>query len=192
MNDLKTKWKTVLTPRYSEEELKSIYNIKKDHSLGFLRAKLGWDLVVAEIIVVAFIVFLQIIDLSSSNFWSMIMAFIGIQHLFLYQLQAKLIEKRLQFADNLSQSLQTSIKLLKGLLWHYRIWPAVLSLVLYSGYYLWFRPDWSTLTLALQGWVIIVLVTSISTLLSALVVRKQIDHLSQLFQKLASSANEPS
>jgi hypothetical protein len=184
MNDLKAKWNTTSTPAYSEEELISIYNIKKDHSFRFLKAKLGWDLVVAEILVLCFIIFLQTINLSLSNFWTMIMGFVGLQHLLLYQLQAKFIKNRLQFTENLSKSLEGSRKLLKALLWHYRIWPATLSLLLYGGYYFWFTPDWSALTLTIQGFSIVLFVLGVSNLLSALMVRKQIDHLTQLLRKL--------
>lgn len=181
---MKEKWIGVKAPGYSEAELQSIFQIKQKHSLGRFKINLSNDLLIAEVLAIGFIVILQILDFRTSNFWSLMMLFLAIQHLIIYSLQNSLISRVQEFSGNVENSIQESISKLNALLMHYRIWPVLLSIILYTVYVSQFASGWSITNTALIGAALAIGTLILSNSLSALLVRNQLQELQKLARRL--------
>ncbi|MEN8248006.1 MAG: hypothetical protein ABFS32_03685 [Bacteroidota bacterium] len=180
LETIRTVWQSKKPVSYSQEELDSIYDIKKANSLTQLRNAFTTDLVMALVLTIVFIAILQVLNFDSSNFWSVCMAVLAIQHIVFYLIQHSLIKKYQAFEENVSFSIERSISRLRSLLWFYRIWPAFLSAGLYSFYINQFTPGWSTTTIALTGVVIILGVGVLANYISAVMIRKHIVQLQDI------------
>lgn len=180
LEQIRQKWQTVKTPSYSKDELESIFHLRQKSVLFSIKSGLKIDLIIAELIVVAFIILLQYLNLGTSNFWSVIMAFIGLQHFISYTLQNYLIQRMSGFTGDVQNSLDSSLSKLTALLWWYRIIPAVLSVALYSLYLLSFGIPFSGTIILAAGIGILMTTILISEFLSSVLLKKQISHLKRL------------
>jgi hypothetical protein len=174
LQDFKTAWTAQKTIGYSPEELDSIYHIKQLHSFTNLKAGWSWDLKLAILISVVFIVALQMLDLKTSNFWSIGMAILTVQHVLFYQFQLYLLRKYSVFSNGISQSLSISIGKIKVLLWFYRLWPAVLTIMLSLVYVFLFTPEQPAWLMIIIGTLLATVVAGLSNILSAVLVRKHL------------------
>ena len=182
LEGLKTAWARQKTVGYSPEELNSIFHIKQTHRFEDIKSTFTWDLILALIISLSFIVALQLLDYRTSDFWSVCMAIFALQHILFYQLQVYLLRKYNVFKDNVGQSLTTAINNVHALLWFYRLWPAMLTLLLSLVYVYLFRPE-------AVGWVMFLIVITLaagigllSNIISAVTVRKHLIKLENLKQ----------
>lgn len=172
------------SPEYSEEELASIFTIRKSNVLGVFRSGLRYDLIISVVLVAVFILILQMLNLKTSNFWSTVMAFVGIQHFLIYSLQSFLIRNLTRYTEDVKQSIETSILNLNRLLWHYRIFPTVLSLFLFTFYSWQFDIQLTNGVLVLVALFIAGVVLLISEFLSSILVKRQIKELKKLGNEL--------
>jgi hypothetical protein len=180
LEDIKIAWQKQKDVGYSTAELDSIYRIKQNHVLNALRRGFSFDLITSILLSAMFIVYLQIINLSTSNFWSVCMLLLIIQHLIIYQLQIYLIRKYSVFKLNINHSITISIRRLRNLLWLYRLWPTLLGMVLYTVYVVRFASYWQVWQILATGAIIIIVIMAMSDLLSAVLVRKHYKRLKQL------------
>jgi len=171
---------------YSQDELDSIYHIKQQHGFKVLKTGFSWDLIASIFIATIFIVLLQYLDLRTSVFWSICMAVLVVQHILFYLLQNYFIRKLNTFENNISLSLKESITKLRGLLWFYRLWPAILSTTLYSIYLVQFSPELTIGYILLIGILIAISVAGLSNIVSAVLVRKHYQKLILLKEELES------
>ena len=178
----------VLIGNNHREELESIYVIKNGNVLSVLRTSLRIDLIIALLFSVGFIITLQWLDLSTSNFWSLIMGFIAMQHIIIFILQSYLIQKSNQLNDNVIESVKESIKKLKVLRWYYRILPVILTITLVITYYLLFGIPLGWSGLIASGIGISLLVLAISEFLSSKIVRSRINELEGLRKDFSCKA----
>jgi hypothetical protein len=190
LEEIKQKWQTRSTVNYSDEELASIYSIRKNRVLGNYTFGLSIDLIIAELVALGFIVVLQVLDLSSSNFWSFTMAFFALQHLVLYQVQVYFIRKQTKFTSNVNTSIASSVKKLTVLLWHYRLWPMLFTAGLYLIYILSFGSALSSIEIWGIGVMLILLVAIISNSLGAVLVRTHLARLNKILESYDLSTNE--
>jgi len=184
IEEFKVGWHKQEAVSYSDEELKSIYQIRESRTLTELSTGFTWDLVAALVLSAVFILILQISGLKTSNFWSICMGILAVQHLVFYQYQRHLIRKYSNSGNNVLQSVESVSQRLKKLLWFYRIWPASLVIVLYVVYINQFSPLlllWQTIII---GLFLAVLVGMISNQLSAVMVRKHYIKLKNLQKDL--------
>jgi len=186
LEDIRNKWRAK-NVSYSPEELDSIFSIKKGNIIKAFRTSISTDLIVAEILAIGFIILLQYLQLATSNFWSVMMIFLALQHLILYLLQINLIIKALVFRNEIRDSISSSIKRLSILLWHYRIWPPILSFGLYMLYWLLYPNDITLPWLIAGALIVISGVALISNVLSAVIVRKHLVKLKELELNLATN-----
>lgn len=180
LEKIKANWTEIETPVYSKEELASIYSIKQSNILLLFKSTLKADLIISELLVLCFILFLQLMDFKTSNFWSVIMGFVGIQHLFIYLLQSILIKRMVRFTDNVSQSINTSIGNLKLVMKFYRVFPVLLSLGLYTLYVSLFDISLASMNIFIIGIGLVILVLAVSEFLSLVLVKTHIKRLEKL------------
>ena len=180
IEEFKISWKKQEAISYSDEELQSIYQIRESRTLSELSTGFTRDLVAALMITIGFIIILQISGLKTSNFWSVSMAILGIQHLVFYQYQRRLIRKYSNYENNVLQSIESALKRLKKLLWFYRLWPATLTIVLYAIYINQFNPLLLLWQSIIIGLVFALVVAGISNQISAIMVRKHYRKLKNL------------
>lgn len=180
---IKTSWQLKEPVSYSEEELESIYNIKKSNVLGELKIAFSVDLIIAISLASVFIFALQVLNYASSDFWSVCMAILVIQHLVFYLYQSVMIKKYQAFEDNVLHSIRNHIKKLKVLLWFYRMWPAILALVLYIYYIIRFTPDWTLSIIVVSGSSITITAGILSNYVSAVMIRRQIMRLGAVLEE---------
>ncbi len=189
LEDLKIAWTKQKPVGYSADELNSIYHIKQLHSITSLKTGLSWDLLLALLISVIFIAVLQILDFSASNFWSVCMAVFATQHVVFYQYQIHLLRKYSVFSQNIGLSLENVIGKIRLLLWFYRLWPAVLTMLLSSVYVILFKVEQPIWQMLLIGSLLAIGVAILSNIISAVLVRKQLIKLESLrseFKRLAT------
>ncbi|RLD24445.1 MAG: hypothetical protein DRI71_02535 [Bacteroidetes bacterium] len=184
LKEFKTAWTKQKTIGYSQEELDSIYHIKQKHSLESFKLGLSWDLAVAIIISIAFIVVLQVLDYRASNFWSICMALFAAQHVLFYRFQVYLLRKYSVFNNDVSQSLANAISKIKGLLWFYRLWPAALTIILSVVYIVIYKPQQPVWLMLLVGTSLAIVISALSNVISAVLVRKHLIKLQKLEQDL--------
>lgn len=177
---IKTRWQEQTAPAYSTEELTSIGEIRNNRVAGSFKKGLSIDLLIAEIAVIGFILLLQLFDLRYSNFWSVIMAFLGAQHLVFYLAQVWFIERYLQPSGNLIESIERASRRLTVLLWHYRIWPTALSLTLFLLYQWQYSSVFTTIELVGICVLLAAVTVFISNKLSAALVKRHIDQLTDV------------
>jgi len=188
IENFKVAWQKQETVGYSPSELDSIYHIKKSHALDNLKSGLSWDLLSSIVLAVLFIILLQVLNLKTSNFWSVCMGILAIQHIVFYQLQAYFIRKYSIFKHNVVQSLEESIRKVNLLLWFYRVWPATLTVILYSTYFGMFNPGWPLAQILLLGTILALGIAGLSNIISAVLVRKYIKRLIRLKDELTSQS----
>ena len=183
LEQIKTNWQRIKPPKYSNEELISINHIRKNNIFLIFKSALRRDLLISEVIAIFFVILLQVLNLKTSDFWSGFMLFIGLQHLIIYILQERIITRQCRFTTNIRGSIQQSINNLQMVLWHYRIWPALLAISLYLTYVLQFNPFSNIIETTAVGLGISILVLIVSYYLSAVLVRQQIARLKELEQE---------
>jgi hypothetical protein len=174
LEELKTVWTKQKSVGYSQAELNSIFHIKQKHRFASLKSGLSRDLQVSILIAVVFIVVLQIFNLKTSNFWSVCMAIFALQHTLFYRFQTYLLRKYSVFNNDISQSLTTAIGKINGLLWFYRLWPAVLSIILSIIYAVVFKPEQPVWLMSLIGTSLAASIAGLSNVISAVLVRKHL------------------
>jgi hypothetical protein len=184
LQEFKTGWQKKAIVGYSSEEIESIFSIKQNHSLASLKTGLTWDLVMAIIIAIGFIIVLQILNLRTSNFWSVGMAIFAIQHVIFYQFQIFLLKKNSNFINNINYSITLAISKIKVLLWFYRLWPAMLTLILAITYVLMFKPDVPSWIMVVCGAILAIGIAALSNIISAVLVRKHLLKLENLKREL--------
>ena len=185
LEQVREKWLSIKPPTYSREELESIYHIKQANILRRFKVSLGKDLALAVIIAAGFIAALQILNLRTSNFWSAVMAFLIFQHLISYLLQSFYIKKYSGFSGNVTEAIETSVKRLRKLLWHYRVWPVLLAISLFFTYLAMFGIPLSPLEISLTLILTTATVLLISEFLSTRIVKSRILQLKKLKKDLA-------
>ena len=188
LEEFKSVWVKQKAAFYSQEELDSIFDIKQQHALAGFKLGLKWDLVIAVLISLIVIAILQMQNLATSNFWSVCMGILAAQHILFYQLQVRLIKRFSAFKNNIQESLNIAISKLYGLLWFYRLWPAILSLCLYTIYVASFVSTWPLGQIILVGAIIAITVAIISDRISAILVRKhylKLCNLKEAFEQLS-------
>ena len=174
LENLKKAWTLQKTVSYSTEELNSIYHIKQMHSFRSLRSWFSWDLQLALLITIVFIGILQMLDLRTSNFWSLCLAVFATQHVLFYLLQLRLLRKYSTFKQDISASLNKAIGKIKVLLWFYRLWPAALTIILTLVYTVEFNPRQPIWLMLIIGSILAGAVALLSNVISAVIVRKQL------------------
>jgi len=184
LDQLKEKWITKDVPTYNSQELESIFNIRKGNILTRFKLDLGKDLIIAEVLAIGFILTLQVLDFQTSNFWSLMLFILAMQHLIIYSLQSKMIAKLTGFNQNVAISIQNLIKKLSRLLWLYRLWPPMLSLFLYTVYVINFSKEWSGGVIFSIGVGLAVITYLISNSLSAVLVRNHLRELKNISRSL--------
>jgi len=172
--EFKTVWTKQKSVGYSPVELNSIFHIKQKHRFASLKSGLSWDLQLSILLAVVFIVVLQILNLKTSNFWSVCMAIFALQHILLYQFQVYLLRKYSVFSQDISQSLTKAIGRISGLLWFYRLWPAVLTIILFVVYAVVFKPEQPLWLMFLIGTLLAATIAGLSNVISAVLVRKHL------------------
>jgi hypothetical protein len=190
LQELKTVWIKQKTIGYSPEELNSIYHIKQIHSFTNLKAGWSWDLKLSIRISVLFIAALQILDFSTSNFWTLCMATLALQHIMFYQIQLYLLRKYSVFNNDIRQSLSKAIGKIRILLWFYRLWPAVRTTMLSIVYIVLFKPQQPVWLVIVIGTVLAGTVAVLSDILSAVLVRKHLQKLEGLKMDLVNLSEE--
>ena len=174
LQEFKTAWTKQKAIGYSSEELNSIYHIKQIHNFANLKTGWSWDLILSIIIAAVFIAALQILGLKTSNFWSVCMAALALQHIIFYQIQLYLVRKYSVFNHDISRSLSQAIDKVRILLWFYRLWPAVLTIILSFVYVVLFRPQQPVLLSIISGTLLASVVAILANILSAVLVRKHL------------------
>ena len=184
LEEFKKVWRLKKDVAYSQAELNSIFHIKQKHSFAELKSGFSRDLKLAILISVVFIVALQILDFRTSNFWSASMALFALQHVLFYQFQVFLLRKYSEFNNNISQSLSQAISKIRGLLWFYRLWPAVLTIILSMVYATLFKPEQPVWLMLLLSLILATIIAVISNIISAALVREHLLKLQNLRQDL--------
>ena len=184
LEELKSAWTKQKSVGYSQAELNSIYHLKQKHNFSSLKVGLSWDLLLSILISAIFIVILQILSLNTSNFWSVWMAIFALQHVIFYQLQVYLLRKHSVFSHDISQSLTKAIGKIRGLLWFYRIWPAILTIMLSIIYVIQFKPEQPIWLMLLIGTFLAATIAGLSNIISAVLVRKHLLKLEGLKEDL--------
>lgn len=174
LDELKTAWTKQKSIGYSPAELNSIFHIKQKHNFSSLKSGLSWDLQLSILLAVVFIAVLQILNLKSSDFWSVCMAIFALQHILFYQFQVFLLRKYSVFSHDISQSLTTAIGKIRGLLWFYRLWPAILTIILAMVYVVVFKPQQPVWLMLLIGTFLAAAIAVLSNIISAVLVRKHL------------------
>ena len=190
LQDLKTVWTKQKTIDYSPEELNSIYHIKQIHSFSNLKTDWSWDLKLSILISVIFITALQILEFRTSDFWTVCMAALAIQHVLFYQFQLFLLRKYSAFNHDIGQSLSKAIGKIKVLLWFYRLWPAVLTIILSIVYVALFKPQQPIWLMVVTGILLATAVAVLSNIISAVLVRKHLIKLEGLRMDLIKLSEE--
>ena len=186
LEEFKVGWKKQEAVRYSDEELESIYQIREARTLSNLLTGFTWDLVVALALSALFIIILQVSDLKTSNFWSICMGILALQHLVFYQYQHRLIKRYSHCDDNVRKSIESSLNRLKKLLWVYRLSPALLIIVLYAVYINQFGSMGSIWQSLSVGIILAAIGALIANQLSAVLVRKHYVKLIELQKNLST------
>ena len=184
LEELKTVWVKQKSVGYSQAELNSIYHIKQKNNFYSLKVGLSWDLLLSILISAMFIVVLQILSLNTSNFWSVWMAIFALQHVIFYRLQVYLLRKYSVFSHDISQSLTKAIGKIRGLLWFYRLWPAILTIMLSIIYVIQFKPEQPIWLMLLIGTFLAATIAGLSNIISAVLVRKHLLKLEGLKEDL--------
>ena len=190
LQEFKTAWTNQKTIGYSSEELSSIYHIKQIHSFANLKAGWSRDLKLAILIAVIFMAALQILDYKTSDFWTICMAVLSVQHVLFYQIQLYLLRKYSVFNNDISQSLSRAIGKIRILLWFYRLWPGLLTIILSIVYVVLFRPQQPAWMMIIIGTLLATAVAVLSNILSAVLVRKHLLKLEGLKMDLISLTKE--
>ena len=190
LQELKSVWTKQKTISYSPEELNSIYHIKQIHSFSNLKAGWSWDLKLSILISVIFITTLQILDFKTSNFWTLCMATLALQHILFYQIQLNLLRKYSVFNNDIRQSLSKAIGKIRVLLWFYRLWPAVLTIILSMVYVVLFKPQQPVWLIVVTGILLATAVAVLSNIISAVLVRKHLIKLEGLRMDLVKLSEE--
>ena len=186
LEQLKEKWTSLKNPGYSREELESIYNLKQGNVLNQLASALRLDLVIALGLAFGFIILLQKLNLQSSNFWSIVMGFVALQHLVMYLLQVFLIRKLSQFSGDVSRSINLSINRLEKLQWSYRTVPLILTLALILVYHSLFGINLPLTELIVLTVIVMIAVLALSEYLSAKLLRMRIKELQTMARDFRS------
>jgi hypothetical protein len=174
LDEFKTVWTKQKSVGYSSAELNSIFHIKQNHRFANLKSGLSRDLQLSILLAVVFIVVLQILNLRTSNFWSVCMAIFALQHILFYQFQVYLLRKYSVFSHDISQSLTKAIGKIRGLLWFYRLWPAVLTIILSIVYAVVFKPEQPVWQMIIVGTSLATTIAALSNVISAVLVRKHL------------------
>lgn len=190
LQELKTTWTKQKTIGYSAEELNSIYHIKQIHSFANLKTGWSWDLKLSILISVIFITALQILNFRTSDFWAICMATLAIQHVLFYQVQLFLLRKYSAFNHDINQSLSKAIGKIRVLLWFYRLWPAVLTIILSMVYVALFKPQQPVWLMLVTGISLAAAVAVLSNIISAVLVRKHLIKLEGLRRGLIKLSEE--
>ena len=186
LEEFKTVWQQQKVVTYSPEELNSIFHIKQSHNFAALKLGFSWDLRAAILISVIFIIVLQVLNLRTSDFWSACMAILAIQHVLFYQLQAYLLRKYSVFTRDVSKSITVAISKIRVLLWFYRLWPALLTIILQVIYIFLFTHNYPIWQILLVGTFLATAIAILSNMISAVLVRKQLIRLLNLKQELTA------
>lgn len=190
LEQIKEQWQVRHTPSYSKDELDSIFHIRHTNVALSFRSLLKADLIIAELLALGFIITLQILDLRMSNFWSLIMTFVGVQHFIIYLLQDGLIRRIARFNGNVLQSIELSIKNLGILQWCYRVIPVLLGSILYLVYVSGFNPSFTSLELMLIWAAIALFILIVSEILSSVLIKTQINRLKSVKSSLLDISEE--
>lgn len=190
LEEFKVDWKKQEAVSYSEEELKGIYQLRESRTLAELSTGLTWDLILALIISAVFIIVLQVAAFQTSNFWSVCMGILALQHLVFYQYQRRLINKFSTYSNNVLHSIDSASKRLKRLLWFYRLWPASLTVLLFIIYMNQFNPLLALWQVIIIGLSLSVSIAILSNQISAILVRKHYSKLKKLSKELSIQLNE--
>lgn len=184
LEELKSVWAKQKPVGYSQAELNSIFHIKQKHNFSSLKSGLSWDLLLSVLISAVFIVVLQVLSLKTSNFWSVFMAIFALQHVLFYQFQVFLLRKYSVFSHDISHSLTKAIGKIKGLLWFYRLWPAILTIILTMVYVGLFEPEQPIWLMLVIGTFLAAVIAGISNIISAALMRKHLMKLEGLKKDL--------
>ena len=190
LQELKTTWTKQKTIGYTAEELNSIYHIKQIHSFANLQAGWSWDLKLSILISLIFITALQILNFRTSDFWTICMATLAIQHVLFYQVQLFLLRKYSVFNQDISHSLLKAIGKIRVLLWFYRLWPALLTIILSIIYVVLFKPQQPVWLMLVTGIILATAVAVLSNIISAVLVRKHLIKLERLRMDLIKLSEE--
>ena len=190
LEEFKVGWKKQEAISYSDEELKGIYHLRESRTLAEVSTGLTWDLILAIIISTVFIIALQVAAFKTSNFWSICMGILVLQHLVFYQYQRRLINKYSTYSNDVLQSIEGASKRLKRLLWFYRLWPASLTGLLFVIYINQFNPLLPLWQVILIGIVLSVSIAILSNQISAVLVRKHYQKLKKLSKNLSIQLKE--
>lgn len=187
LEEMRSTWTKVKLPRYSIEELENIYGLRNMSTLTLFRASLRADLFIALFFSIGFILTLQWLDFKTSNFWSLIMGFIALQHIVIFTLQSYFIGQAAQLNDNILESVKGSIGKLKILQWQYRIIPSGLTITLILTYHVLFGIPFGVAGLIAAVLGITALVLVISEFLSSKMVRSRIIQLEVIKKEFAQA-----
>ena len=190
LEEFKVGWKKQEAISYSDEELKGIFHLRESRILAEVSTGLTWDLILAMIISTVFIIALQVAEYQTSNFWSVCMGILSLQHLVFYQYQRRLIKKYSTYLNDVLQSIEGASKRLKRLLWFYRLWPASLTVLLFVIYINQFNPLLTLWQVILIGLGLSVSIAILSNQISAVLVRKHYRKLKKLSKELIDQLNE--
>lgn len=190
LQELKSVWIKQKTIGYTAEELNSIYHIKQIHSFTILKASWSWDLKLSILISVIFIAALQILNFTTSDFWTACMAIFSLQHILFYQIQLYFLRKYSVFNQDISKSLSKAIGKIRILLWFYRLWPALLTIILSSIYVVLFKPQQPIWLMLVTGILLATAVAVLSNIISAVLVRKHLIKLEGLRMDLIKLSEE--
>lgn len=190
LEEFKVGWKKQEAISYSDEELKGIFHLRESRILAEVSTGLTWDLILAMIISTVFIIALQVAEYQTSNFWSVCMGILSLQHLVFYQYQRRLIKKYSTYLNDVLQSIEGASKRLKRLLWFYRLWPASLTVLLFVIYINQFNPLLALWQVILIGLGLSVSIAILSNQISAVLVRKHYRKLKKLSKELIDQLNE--
>ena len=190
LEEFKVGWKKQEAISYSDEELKGIFHLRESRILAEVSTGLTWDLILAMIISTVFIIALQVAEYQTSNFWSVCMGILSLQHLVFYQYQRRLIKKYSTYLNDVLQSIEGASKRLKRLLWFYRLWPASLTVLLFVIYINQFNPLLALWQVILIGLGLSVSIAILSNQISAVLVRKHYHKLKKLSKELIDQLNE--
>ena len=112
------------------------------------------------------------------------MAIFTLQHILFYQLQIYLLRKYSIFNQDVKASLTLAISNIRGLLWFYRLWPAVLTILLSIIYIGMFKPEHPLWQMLVIGTILAVGIGILSNIISAVLVRQHLIRLEGLKQYL--------